>query len=167
MEIRPDERAGLLIGRADDVQIRRCGRCDGIHRRRHALINGMIPNFMIQKQVHGDFVGRVHDRRRGAAGARAPHGERKARQRLEIRCVEVQPAGVSRKIQHMKHVTSYAYHLWADAHEEGSLRLGLRSGYVSAYWMGRPMSGTPSWAMTVPSSSSTIECTTLSGWMST
>ena len=33
--------------------------------------------------------------------------------------------------------------------------------------MGRPMSGTPSWAMTVPSSSSTIECTTLSGWMST
>lgn len=59
----------------------------------------MIPNFMIQKQVHGDFVGRVHDRRRGAAGARAPHGERKARQRLEIRCVEVQPAGVSREIQ--------------------------------------------------------------------
>lgn len=40
-----------------------------------------------------------------------------------------QAAGVAyslAKIAHMKHVTTYAYHLWADAHEEGDLRLGLR-----------------------------------------
>jgi hypothetical protein len=30
------------------------------------------------------------------------------------------------KVQKMRNVTSYAYHLWADAHEEGELRLGLR-----------------------------------------
>ena len=30
------------------------------------------------------------------------------------------------KIQHMDNVITYAYHLWADAHEEGGLRLGLR-----------------------------------------
>ncbi len=40
-----------------------------------------------------------------------------------------QAAGVAyslAKIRHMKNLTTYDYHLWADAHEEGSLRLGLR-----------------------------------------
>ena len=43
------------------------------------------------------------------------------------------------------------------------LALGHRSGQVSAYCMGSDISGTPSCAMTVPSRSSTAECTTLSG----
>lgn len=30
------------------------------------------------------------------------------------------------KIKHMKNVTAYQYHLWADAHEEAGLKLGLR-----------------------------------------
>ena len=30
------------------------------------------------------------------------------------------------KLQHLDNVITYAYHLWADAHEEGGLRLGLR-----------------------------------------
>ena len=42
-----------------------------------------------------------------------------------------------------------------------------RSGWESAYWMGRRMSVTPSWASTVPSTNSTIECTTDCGWIST
>lgn len=40
-----------------------------------------------------------------------------------------QAAGVAyslAKIQMLNNVTTYAYHLWADAHEEGTLRLGLR-----------------------------------------
>ena len=59
----------------------------------------MIPDLVAQKQANGNFVGCVHDRRRGAAGARALHGERKARQRLEIGRVEVQPAGIGREVQ--------------------------------------------------------------------
>ena len=56
-----------------------------------------------------------------------------------------QAAGVAyslAKIQHMKHVTSYAYHLWADAHEEGSLRLGLRKYRDDA---DDPLGKKPSW----------------------
>ena len=34
-----------------------------------------------------------------------------------------------------------------------------RFGYVSAYWMGSRMLGTPSCATTEPSTNSTIECT--------
>jgi hypothetical protein len=44
---------------------------------------------------------------------------------------------------------------------------GQRSGYERAYWMGRRMSVTPSCASTVPSTNSTMECTTDCGWMST
>ena len=34
----------------------------------------------------------------------------------------------------------------------------------SAYWIGRRMSGSASWAFTLPSTYSTSACTTLSGW---
>ena len=44
---------------------------------------------------------------------------------------------------------------------------GIRSGYVSAYWMGSRMSGVPSWAFTEPSTKCTAEWTTLCGWMTT
>ena len=40
-----------------------------------------------------------------------------------------------------------------------------RSGYVRAYWIGVRMSGGESWAITEPSTNSTIECTTDSGWI--
>lgn len=56
-----------------------------------------------------------------------------------------QAAGVAyslAKIRHMKHVTSYAYHLWADAREEGSLRLGLRKYRDDA---ADPLGKKPSW----------------------
>ena len=42
-----------------------------------------------------------------------------------------------------------------------------RSGWLSAYWMGRRMSVTPSWASTVPSTNSTMEWTTDCGCTST
>ena len=42
-----------------------------------------------------------------------------------------------------------------------------RSGWDSAYWMGSRMSVTPSCASTVPSTNSTIECTTDCGWIMT
>ena len=41
--------------------------------------------------------------------------------------------------------------------------LSIRSGYNSAYWMGRHMSGVDNCAMIEPSTYSTIECTTLCG----
>ena len=43
----------------------------------------------------------------------------------------------------------------------GSTGLGIRWGYVRASWMGRRISGVPSWAITAPSVNSTMECTTL------
>ena len=42
---------------------------------------------------------------------------------------------------------------------------GSRSGNVSAYWIGRRMSGCPSCALYEPSVNSTSECTTLWGWI--
>ena len=42
---------------------------------------------------------------------------------------------------------------------------GSRSGKVRAYWIGRRMSGSPSWALYEPSVNSTSECTTLWGWI--
>src|SRR4029077_10487219 len=39
------------------------------------------------------------------------------------------------------------------------------SGCVSAYWMGRCISGRPSWALNEPSTNSTSEWTTLEGWI--
>ena len=44
---------------------------------------------------------------------------------------------------------------------------GARSGWVSAYWMGRRMSGVPSWALSEPSMNRTAEWTTLCGWTTT
>ena len=42
---------------------------------------------------------------------------------------------------------------------------GTRLGQKRAYWMGRRMSGAPSWAMTLWSQYSTAECNMLSRWM--
>ena len=42
---------------------------------------------------------------------------------------------------------------------------GCRRGYVSAYWIGRRMSGRPSCALYEPSANSTSECTMLCGWI--
>lgn len=56
-----------------------------------------------------------------------------------------QAAGVAyslAKINKLRNVTMYNYHLWADAYEEGSLRLGLRKYYNA---VGDPYGKKPSW----------------------
>ena len=45
--------------------------------------------------------------------------------------------------------------------------LSFRSGQVNAYWIGRRMSGTLRFPITVPSQNSTRECTTDCGWIKT
>ena len=49
----------------------------------------------------------------------------------------------------------------------GGRRRRARCGNVRAYWIGRRMSGVPSWALSEPSTNTTAEWTTLCGWMTT
>lgn len=59
--------------------------------------------------------------------------------------LEEQAAGMAytwEKIAGMKNVTAYQYHLWADAYEEGGLKLGLRKYYDAD---GDPLGKKPIW----------------------
>jgi hypothetical protein len=46
------------------------------------------------------------------------------------------------KLEKLKNVTAYQYHLWADAYEEGGLKLGLRKYHDAA---GDPHGKKPAW----------------------